>query len=319
MMTTTTVPFFNPQMYFSSLLNERAINLPLSTSTKLRNTALDAFFYDVGALTKAEFEFLVEETNLEGSILVVLPREAEGEISIKKYEDYATLRATPGDLLSRFSIAGVGSSDVGAAAFARNLADHCGEPVGAIVAGYGMADVVAEGMGGWFVLGLGNRLLKLFNNTQAETARVLDEFKGTVKGLNETTASKVADAVSGGPDTTTLLRLLLDEERHIKTLLGHSKGCLSIAHALQALALTGEDSALEKAKDAHIITTGAIVELPRGFRRVHQFLGAIDWFGGMNSRWNNDWIRVPNAWHHLNTAIPFHMNVGDVLRQAKTA
>lgn len=181
-----------------------------------------------------------------------------------------------------------------------------------------MADVVAEGMGGWFVLGLGNRLLQLFQNLETETTRVLNELKGTVNGLNETTASRVAEVVSGGPDTTTLLRLLLDEERVIKSLLGHSKGCLSIAHALQALALTNEDSAFEKAKDTHIITTGAVVELPRGFQRVHQFLGAIDWFGGMNSRLRNDWISVPNAWHHLNTAIPLQLNVSDVLKQAES-
>ncbi len=319
MTSSTTVALFDPRTYVSRLLRERAVNLPISTPTKLRNTALDVLFYDVGALTKAEFAFLVEETNFEGAILVVSPRGAQGEVSVEKYEDYATLRAAPGDLLTRFSIAGVGSSDVGAAAFARNLADHCGEPVGAIVAGYGVADVLAEGMGGWFVLGLGNRLLKLFHDTEAETGRVLDEFEGTVKGLSPTTASEVAATVSGSLDAATLLRLLLDEDRHIKTLLGHSKGCLSIAYALEALALTREDRAIERAKDADIITLGAVVELPHGFQHAHQFLGTLDWFGGMNSRWSADCVRIPNAWHHLNTAIPLHMSVRDVLRQVENA
>ena len=45
-------------------------------------------------------------------------------------------------------VAGVGSSALGAAAFARNVADACGTPVAAVVSGYGLADLLTEALGG---------------------------------------------------------------------------------------------------------------------------------------------------------------------------
>lgn len=311
-----TAPMWIPQIYFTPSLCETAYELPISEAMKRRNTLLDTLFYDVGSLTKQEFDFLVEQTNSEGSVLVVHPRESKGDSGVEKFENYTELRAAPGDLLGRFCIAGVGSSDLGAAAFARNLADHYLEPVGAIVAGYGVADVLGEALGGWFFLGSANRLMKLFHDKEAETAATLARYRGTIKGLDTARAEAIATSVTGNPDSDTLLRLLLDEDREIKTLLGHSKGCLSIAYALQALAVSGAATEQEKAKAAHIITTGAVVELPDGFDNSAQFLGSIDWFGGMNSRLDIDYIQVPNAWHHVNTRIPMHMSVADILSLA---
>jgi hypothetical protein len=261
---------------------------------------------------------------LEGSILVVNPQSSRGQNGLRKFEDYEQLRASPGRLLSRFSIAGVGSSDVGAAAFARNLADHCGEPVGAIVAGYGVADVLAESLGGWFVLGSGNLLMKLFHDQQADTEAVLEGLESMVQGFDPTKADEVASTLTGSPDSTTLLRLMLDEDRQIKTVLGHSKGCLSIAWALQALVQSEAAAAIEKAQAIRIITTAAAVHLPEGFDNRGQYLGALDMFGAMNSRgvgnlyelWTNEEIHwVPNAWHHVNTKLPFHMNIRQVLKR----
>lgn len=63
---------------------------------------------------------------------------------------------TPEDFLrhapsaNALAIAGVGSSALGAAAFARNVADGLGEPVAAVVSGYGLADVLTEALGGFF-------------------------------------------------------------------------------------------------------------------------------------------------------------------------
>lgn len=97
---------------------------PATLWAQQRNAALDALFYDVGNLTEAERNSLLRETNREGSILVVWPSGAKGARGVRKFGDYETLRAAPGALLARFAIAGVGSSDVGAAAFARTVADR---------------------------------------------------------------------------------------------------------------------------------------------------------------------------------------------------
>ncbi len=308
----------------SEFLGSSAVRLPLSGAIKRRNVLVDQLFYDVGALSKAEIDALVDETNLEGSILVVSPRNSRAVSPIRKVDDYEELCAERGSRLTRFSIAGVGSSDVGAAAFARNLADHYGEPVGAIVAGYGVADVIAEGLGGWFVLGAGNSLMRFFHDREAETAAVREGLQRTVAGFDPTNADEIAATLTGSPDSTTLLRLLLDEDREIKTVLGHSKGCLSIAWAIQALVLSGAEAAIEKAKATRLITTGAAVDLPHGFENIGQYLGALDLFGAMNSRgagslydiYSSEQIHlVPNASHHTNTELPFHMSIADVLEQ----
>ena len=55
-------------------------------------------------------------------------------------------------------LAGVGSSVLGTAALARNVADYTGWDVAGIVTGYGMSDVVLEGLGGWFYYGGIDRL-----------------------------------------------------------------------------------------------------------------------------------------------------------------
>ncbi|AXS39647.1 hypothetical protein D1F64_05775 [Breoghania sp. L-A4] len=239
-----------------------AVTLPLSMAAKQRNTALDWLFYDVGSLTTPEFDLLVRETNIEGSILVVRPRGNDDSTGIVKYEDYSALRAAPGKLLSRFSIAGVGSSDVGAAALARNLADHYGEPVGAIIAGYGAADLLGEALGGWFVLGAANSLLSLFNTATSANAQTAQRLLERQEVRSEVKAERAARRIASSPDSDALLQLLLDEERTIKTILGHSKGCLSIAFAMEALALLDLPERREAAGAIQLITTGAVVEFP---------------------------------------------------------
>jgi len=311
---TTIKPDFGGQGFVLPFLGQ-AFSTPLLEAAKTRNVGLDQFFYDVGALTPAEVDRLVAETNREGSILVVFPKGAHGADSIDKYEDYQTLRAQPGKLLSRFSIAGVGSSDLGAAALARNLADHYQEPVGAIVAGYGFADLMKEGLGGWYYLGTHNRLMHRLNEWQASGRQPLVQFTAA----QEPRIAKVAKStwgITGSADTDALIRLLLDEDRQMQTLLGHSKGCLSIAAALAVLARFGTQTARDKARAVRVITTGAVVAMPDGFRNVVQFLGGWDWFGAMNSRRSLPYEEIPCAWHHVNTAITFHMSIPKVLECA---
>ena len=304
---------FDPRSFMPPILKSWSPDRPVLEAARRRNVVLDQRFYDVGALTQTEVDWLVQERNIEGSVLIVFPRGARGDMGVHKYPDYAALRAAPGALLTRFSVAGVGSSDLGAAALARNLADHCGEPVGAVVAGYGFADVISEGIGGWFVLGAANRMLSLLHDV-GDAWMTDGRAKGTeaaVRSAQDASARSIA-----GPDSDTLLSLLRDDDRRSTILLGHSKGCLSIAAALFRLAATGPSAALDRAREVRVVTTGAVVEFPRSFDKVAQFLGGLDWFGAMNSRLDRDYVPIPNAWHHLNTAVPMHMDVKDVLARA---
>ena len=285
----------------------RRLIVPTASPLQRRNTLADWTFYDVGALTKPEFNWLAAQRAKEGSILVVLPVGAADEVCIRKHADHEAMVCAPGDLVKHFAIAGVGSSDVGAAALARTLANHLNEPVGAIVAGYGMADILQEALGGWFFFGAANRAQAALDRFGKWLARPL---RGELDEEERERASIIARSSN---DTRTLLRLLHDEGREIKTILGHSKGCLSIAFAFNQLRdLQGAD-ALKPFEDIKIITAGAVVELPEQLKRVHQYLGGIDWFGGLNSIPGTAHIRVPYSWHHLNTEIPLHMDLSEVL------
>jgi hypothetical protein len=111
-----------------------------------RNAALDALFYDVGAVTAKETPEVAFWLAREGATFVVPPT-GKGELRVF---------LTPDDLfregsgVAALAMAGVGSSALGAAAFARNVADALEEPVAAVVSGYGLADVVTEAIGGYF-------------------------------------------------------------------------------------------------------------------------------------------------------------------------
>lgn len=319
--------------------SERMAEWPSLTLAQARNGLLDWAFYDVSGLTSDEFAKLSNERSREGSILVVWPTIKDNETdqpdqSIQKFANHAELRAAPGELVRRFCIAGVGSSDIGAAAFARTIANHYQEPVGAIVAGYGMADLVSEAMGGWFVLGSANRFMQIYHRAMADAETLGDLshvwqqpffslFSNEPSSLQEIEAKCEADdkAVeemkfsNRCSDTQTLLALLNDEDRTILSLCGHSKGCLSIAYALEQLVLSKQLKVIRKAGEIRITTAGAVVALPKGFTNVGQYLGSLDWFGGMNSRTGLDHVKIEDAWHHLNTQMPNHMDFAQVLQR----
>ena len=298
----------------------------VSFAAKKRNAVLDRMFYDVGALTDKEFQHLAAGATSEGAIIVVYPRDAKDDISLQKFDKFDDFLDAPGRKITKFSIAGVGSSDVGAAAFARSLADFTREPVGAIVAGYGLPDLVSESLGGWFSFGAASRMMDAFHRATLSESERKARLERTLNA-RDSAPSKPGTLSNPPPnlaavwpgftvDTLILIRLLQDSDRQIDTILGHSKGCLKIAFALGAINLLNKSSDITRAKRARIITTGAVVDFPDGFNNVRQYLGTLDWFGGMNSAPGKDFVSVPNAWHHVNTSFPFHMNIEEVLKQA---
>jgi hypothetical protein len=274
------------------------------TPLQKRNTLADWAFYDVRNLSDLEFDFLSSRPFKEGTILVVHPNLNHEGIEIQTHDDHQQLLNAPGDMLEHFVIAGVGSSDVGAAALARTLANHLESPVGAIVAGYGVADLLQEALGGWFFFGAANRFeawsdhFNWFGKPDSSSSPV---------DFSKASRSKVTN------DTDTLVKLLSDKNRKIQTLLGHSKGCLSMAFALNHYEEANGATSLQGHKNIRVITLGAVVEFPEAMENVAQYLGEWDSFGGINSVLTNPFISIPHAWHHLNTEYPFHMDVPAIL------
>jgi hypothetical protein len=119
-----------------------------------RNAVLDTLFYDVGKVTDEEARRISPWLAKEGAILIVPPT-GEGPLELcQTIEEFAD---KDGHSIRALAVAGVGSSALGSAAFARNVADAFHRPVAAVVSGYGLADVVTEAAGGWFWFGTLNR------------------------------------------------------------------------------------------------------------------------------------------------------------------
>ena len=95
------------------------------------------------------------------------------------------------------TITGVGSSALGSAALAWDISVALKKPVLAIVPGYGVADVVLQGLGGWFAFGLhdflsSKTLIQTGLATAApETARIGRELAASTP--QEPTARRRAD------------------------------------------------------------------------------------------------------------------------------
>ena len=264
-----------------------------------RNAVLDALFYDVGVVDPREAAAVAPWLAREGALLIVPPSGAGSLHICPGIEDFAAAGGAQARILA---VAGVGSSALGTAAFARNVADAFDEPVAALVSGYGLADLLTEAAGGWYWFGALNRMRHLFE-------RFDDLTRGTVfEGTHPVPPSMARASL----DTRTLCRLLTDRRFRIKLLTGHSKGNLVISEALYALRAAQADEALA---DMAIVTMSAAIAMPPRYRTIVDVMGELDWFGTMNS---NSAIgieyRPRNAWHHTNTALRWHLPVRDVMR-----
>lgn len=162
--------------------------------------------------------------------------------------------------------------------------------------------------------------------------RALDadaKIVGSLQGPNQTALPPIPAEEHGTSETKILYRLLVKDQTPIRLLVGHSKGCYSIATALHMLVKEKPDDALALGKSLKIVTLGAVVGLPAAFSRVTQLLGKLDGFGLANSTSAlTDWmlrvlggniteapfVAVPFATHSLNTRFfPFSLRVDQAL------
>src|SRR6516225_11154413 len=144
---------------------------PAVRSCRLFNTALDFIFYDVptlrAALVEKDAPMLARDekppsriidfdalSDPEWSLLLIDASTApyvHKYRSVKKFLESPYRESRDVDIAT---ITGVGSSALGSAALAWDVSVALRRAVLAIVPGYGVADVVLQGLGGWFAFGL---------------------------------------------------------------------------------------------------------------------------------------------------------------------
>jgi hypothetical protein len=276
-------------------------------SFRRRNATLDGVFYDIGKVMNEEAKAVAPWLAREGAILIVPPTGQGTLVLCDTPDEFA---AVGGRNLRVLAVAGVGSSALGAAAFARNVADAFGEPVATVVSGYGLADLLTEALGGWFWFGALNRIRHQFEG--------LDAMSRALNGMETVPSSSTGKGLKLGNisrDTATVIALLADSRFSFSLLTGHSKGNLVISEALYELERQPAGKPIPADK-FWIVTVSAAVAMPKRYKKIIDVMGTIDGFGAMNS---SPGIavekRCPLSWHHTNTEIAFHLPVTKVLRE----
>jgi hypothetical protein len=301
---------------------------PMLRLFRLGNTAIDAMFYDVGALTTtllAQHTVIDTEalrkapphhpqqtldlsaaTNPSGSIIIVdagptaIVRPPFADM--KQFIDFAN--GPEGAPLRTLTITGVGSSAYGAVAFAWDVSKAIGEPVAAVVPGYGLADLVPQALGGWFGFGV-------YDAMQSATQDWLASYAPTLammgKELARSTPGRLPAATGApvfrhGSAASDDVHAILDAVPGITRLVGHSKGALAIENALRSLPSL-------RTSGLSVVTLGCVIEEEFPQARYDQYLGWLDALGTLNS-----WNRTPEhrafTHHSTNSAIPLSMPVG---------
>jgi hypothetical protein len=192
--------------------------------------------------------------------------------------------------------------------------------VAGVVSGFGVADMVAEAMGGWFVLGAANAVRDAVART-LDACQVEDHVRDQsshehIKACVQALGLDKNEFIYGSPDSTVLLYLLCTLSERIRTVVGHSKGNYSIDNALRGWVTACRRTGKPLKTDLCIVTLGAVIRLPAEFSNVHQFIGSADYFGMLNSRPFLDCCLVPGKWHSLNTRFRSELSVHDALAGA---
>ena len=290
-------------------LPERLQHSPLRNlaleGLRQRNFVLDALFYDVKVITPEEAFYISDSLAAEGAILIV-PPSGLGALTLCETIDEFVLRG--GGNARALAVAGIGGSALGAAAFARNVADAIDAPVAVVVSGYGIADAITEAFGGSFFFGHLRGLRPLLES--------LDDLAGRPK----VGAQRDGTAARTSLDTRTVQALLADPRLSFPLLAGHSKGNLVLSAALHNLSKQDEGRVAELAQHTKIVTIGTRIAMPSAFTDVVDVMGEWDWFGEINSRrFIRADQRVAHAWHHTNTDLSGHLPVTITLMEILAA
>lgn len=266
-----------------------------------RNAVLDAAFYDVSVISEAEAADLAPWLAHQGAIVVTPP---SGIGRLRVYEELDGFLASPDrDAVRTLAVAGVGSSALGGAALARNVADALGEPVAAIVSGYGLADVVTEALGGWFSFGALNSVRHAFEALD-RWSHAFDLVEPVLEAADGVALARLSK------DTAVLASLMETPGFEPRLLVGHSKGNLVISEALYWLRERNPARAEALGQRCGVALFCARIGLPPVMARVADITGEYDAFGALNSRPDipADLV-VPRATHSTNRELPFGLGL----------
>lgn len=296
---------------------------PAVRACRLFNTAVDIIFYDVSTLIAQlaqkdapvrtrektppsriiQFDALSDP---EGSLLLI---DANTAPYVHRYTDVKAFLASPHPETRAVEIAtitGVGSSALGSAALAWDISIALGKSVLAIVPGYGMADVILQGLGGWFGFGLYDYLhaKSLIQNVLASaapgTASIGRQLAASTPNAKSLNGAPVFRHGSGSSDV--LHALLLHRDAPFKLLVGHSKGALQIGNAIRSLPP-------ERTHELHVVTLGCPISADVEGVNYYQYLGLFDALGQLNM-WGHRPTQWPPTWHSTNFMLPPAMAVG---------
>lgn len=296
---------FARSLSFPERLQHRPARNAALEPWRLRNTGLDAIFYDVKSLTAEETFYISDSLASEGLIMIVPP---SGGPMLTICDSVAEYKLRGGRDVHALAVAGIGGSAIGAAAFARNVADAIGEPVAAVVSGYGLGDIINETIGGSFFFGwLGHMRNDL---------EVIDDVVGRPHlGAYEDRHKLALKPHPSALDTDTVETLLADPGLSFHLLAGHSRGNRVLSEALYAIREEDPSHLRKMASGLRIVTFGGRITMPPDCRDVVDVIGELDWFGEINSRPQiaSD-IRVPLAGHATNTDFAGALQVTKILR-----
>ncbi|MBC2774327.1 cell envelope biogenesis protein OmpA [Rhizobium sp. AQ_MP] len=295
---------FARSLSFPERVRHRTMRNAALEPWRLRNAGIDALYYDVKALSADETFYISDSIASEGLIMIVPPT---GGGMLTLCDSVEEFRLRGGKDVRALAVAGIGGSAIGAAAFARNVADAIDAPVAAVVSGYGLGDIVNEAIGGAFLFGwLGHVRSNL---------EVIDDVVGRPKLGAYGKRDEDADSQrKTGLDADTVATLLVDPSLSFTLIAGHSRGNRVIADALYALKGTEPGRIEALANTARIVTFGGRIKMPEAFTDVIDVVGELDWFGELNSRPKiaTD-IKVPFSGHSTNTDLPGALRVTSIL------
>jgi hypothetical protein len=296
------------------------LGAPAKPLAKPRNLLLDSFFYDIKALSASELTEMSTSPDHEGAVIVVSP--AKSNRKIRLYWNATEMLNRERNSIRGVAVAGVGSSIVGTAALARNVADAYDFDVAGVISGYGASDLLTEAMGGWFFYGYTDRFRHQLEIQIEKAAQFMPAIAGiSLDGLDLITRDARDNSIPRQLDTGTLLDILMANPDQLAVVVGHSKGALLMDFVLEQFTRRMAGSDHRYYDELHVVTVGAVIGVPKNFKRTSQIIGKLDWFGGMNSI--PDLLRdkdpetqpkyIENAGHHLNREVPYNLSLVNAL------
>jgi hypothetical protein len=293
---------------------------PAKPLAQSKNIFLDNLFYDVNSLSPSEKDDIFGFSDHEGAIIVVSPTKANKKI--RYYNNTTEMLGKERMNISGVAIAGVGSSILGTAALARNVADTYKLDIAGIVSGYGVTDLLAEAMGGWYFYGYIDKFRHYLEIMVEQAASILpDASIDAAYGSTNVSRDLRQRSIPRQLDSGTLLDILMANPNKLEILVGHSKGAMLIDFVLEEFVRRMNGQGHRYYDELHVVTVSAVVGVPKNFKKTSQIIGKLDWFGGMNSL--PDLLRdinpdtspkyIDNAWHHLNLNIPYRLGLADAL------